>query len=224
MKIDLIFFHRDQKFNDFVLCLTGAASIAGMELHAWNDPRIQVEVVGFGCPSIVSKELAEQADYITTVINDADVVPRMSGPSVANLLLDILDFDWSPFAKNDVHQTLMELQKLQPIIFTSDVVKLISDVIDSQLDQVAKDASGADEKDRAEVDLFPPGKCVHFYRDGINFSASYVPNTFFSEIEVSRRMIDGKLTPCAPVFEILFSIANSVAFLLFPILLRSLVP
>jgi hypothetical protein len=176
-----------------VIVKTGAASIAGMELNAWNDPRIRVEVVGFGCPSIVSKDLAEQADFITTVINDADVVPRMSGSSVANLLLDILDFDWSDYAKVDVQQTLMELQKRQSMIFNDDVVKLISDVIDTQLDQVTKNVTC--KKDRVEVVLFPPGKCVHFYRDGINFSACYVPNTFFSEIDVSRRMIDGKDMP-----------------------------
>jgi hypothetical protein len=76
------------------------------------------------------------------------------------------------------------------MIFTDDVVKIISDAIDSQLDQVPKDQPC--KKDRIEVDLFPPGKCVHFYRDGVNFSACYVPNTFFSEIDVSRRMIDGK--------------------------------
>ena len=44
------------------------------------------------------------------------------------------------------------------------VMKWFSD----QIDKNAKPLSGLE---RREVVLFPPGKCVHFYRDGVGISA-----------------------------------------------------
>lgn len=52
-----------------------AASIAAMELKE-HDAWMTVDALGFGCPSLLSKELSESTkDYITTVVADADVVP-----------------------------------------------------------------------------------------------------------------------------------------------------
>ena len=52
-----------------------AASIAAMELKE-HEEWMTVDALGFGCPSLLSKELSESAkDYITTVVADADVVP-----------------------------------------------------------------------------------------------------------------------------------------------------
>lgn len=66
----------------------GAASICGMELHERD--HIDVEVIGFGCPALLSKELAEKCqDYITTVVNDNDVIPRTSAATITNILLDL---------------------------------------------------------------------------------------------------------------------------------------
>jgi hypothetical protein len=53
----------------------GAASIAGIEFN--DNENFKVEVVGFGCPALLTRELAEKNDFITTVINDSDMVPRM---------------------------------------------------------------------------------------------------------------------------------------------------
>ena len=38
-------------------------------------------------------------------------------------------------------------------------------------DQIDKNAKPLKELQRREVVLFPPGKCVHFYRDGVGISA-----------------------------------------------------
>ena len=40
-----------------------------------------------------------------------------------------------------------------------------------------------------DVVLYPPGKCLHLYRDGVGVSAAYVPCTFFKEIDVTRTML-----------------------------------
>jgi Lipase (class 3) len=170
----------------------GAASIAGMELNALKDPRISAKVVGFGCPALLCKDLAERSDFITTVINDADVVPRLSGIAVANLLLDVLEFNWLPYAQRDIQSALAELQTRQPMLFNKDVVNKITEVVEPLLASFLNDTIVEGTKERLEVELFPPGKCVHLYRDGVGFSGCHVPNTFCSEIHVSRRMIDGK--------------------------------
>lgn len=169
----------------------GAAAIAGMELNALKDPRISAKVVGFGCPALLSKDLAEKSDFITTVINDADVVPRLSGIAVANLLLNVLEFDWLPYAKRDIQSALAELQARQPMLFNKDVFSKITAIVEPLLESILKDTLVEGKKARLEVELFPPGKCVHLYRDGVGFSGCYVPNSFCSEIDVSRRMIDG---------------------------------
>ena len=66
-----------------------AASIAAMELRE-HEEWMTVDALGFGCPSLLSKELSESTkDYITTVVADADVVPVsffVKQPSVSPFL------------------------------------------------------------------------------------------------------------------------------------------
>jgi hypothetical protein len=66
-------------------------------------------------------------------------------------------------------------------------------VVSPLLQQHYESSKCVEKIDKLEPVLFPPGKCVHYYRDGNGFTGSVVPNNFFSEIDVSRRMIDGKL-------------------------------
>lgn len=73
----------------------GAAAIAAMEFN--DQPNIDVEVVGFGSPAMLSQELSEaMQDYMTTVVADDDVVPRLSAPTVINALLDVMEYDYIP--------------------------------------------------------------------------------------------------------------------------------
>jgi pimeloyl-ACP methyl ester carboxylesterase len=172
----------------------GAASIAGMELYN-TSPKLEVKVIGFGCPALVSSDLAEKATYITTVVNDTDIVPRLSGITVANLLLDIMAFNWMPYAQRDIQYTLEELQKRHSRIFKETTAKKVTQTVEPLLEKHLKGTLLKDRAARFEPEVFPPGKCIHFYRDGSGVSGSYVPNTFFSEIDVTRRMIDGTLHP-----------------------------
>lgn len=43
---------------------------------------------------------------------------------------------------------------------------------------------------RQKVVLFPPGRCLHMYRDDVGVSCVEVPCTFFNEFDVTRTMID----------------------------------
>jgi hypothetical protein len=189
----------------------GAASIAGIELYNYAQslctsigntktgrqsksmkPTMEVKVIGFGCPALLSENLAKDASYITTIVNDADVVPRLSGISVTNLLLDIMAFDWMEYVQRDIQFTLNELQQRHSRIFKETTRQNISQTIETLLN---KHLQNTILKDRPEPrmipELYPPGQCIHLYRDGCGMTGCYVPNTFFSEIDISRRMIDG---------------------------------
>jgi len=66
-----------------------------MEYDDEND--YDVDVIGFGCPALLSKDLSEKTShYITTVVADDDCVPRMSAVSAVNALLDIMEYDYVP--------------------------------------------------------------------------------------------------------------------------------
>jgi hypothetical protein len=43
---------------------------------------------------------------------------------------------------------------------------------------------------RRDVVLYPPGKCIHFYRDGVGISTVEVPCTLFNELDLARSMVD----------------------------------
>lgn len=172
----------------------GAASIAGMELRAKASTTkiIVKQVIGFGCPALVSKELAEEATYITTVINRDDVVPRMSGAAAANLLLDMMSFNWLEYARTDIHNAVEEIQK-RTFLISEALAKKIIDTVDPMLERHLASTRLETTPPRIDIEVFPPGNCIHFYDDGRGISAAFVPNTFFTEIDVSRRMVDGTI-------------------------------
>jgi len=166
----------------------GAASIAGMEFHKKDN--FEVEVVGFGSPPILSKDLSEGTkDYITTVIADADVVPRMSAETIGNLMLDMMEFDWTPKANRDIKDALNEVRKSVGLLRDKDVGTVMS-LVNSGFDSYVKPHIRGQSSERLDTVLYPPGSCIHFYRDGMSVSGSYVPCDFFDEIDVSRTMVE----------------------------------
>jgi len=163
----------------------GACSVAAMELNEFED--IEAKVVGFGCPSLLSKELAESTeDYITTVIADADIVPRLNDITVANAVLDLMEIDWTPKARRDIDHAFQELQRCQPGLMSVLAVDDIMTLVDAGLAKFAKPKLEDPVTERLKPILFPPGTCIHFYRDGAGVSATYTPSSFFDEIDVSR--------------------------------------
>ena len=183
-----------------------------------EDINISAHVVGFGCPALLSQPLSlATKDYVTTVIADADFIPRMSGATLVNLLLDVNKFDYRRQAERDVEQALRELQgrfsgpdqlpnvksksKL-PFNIDEDDIQTVMGFVHRGLEKVASSSSSKNEGKETEgnhaananaveiVDkmkpvLFPPGNCVHFYRDGIGISGTYVPCTFFNEVSLA---------------------------------------
>jgi hypothetical protein len=79
------------------------------------------------------------------------------------------------------------------MIVTSNNVDRVMEYIDPLLDQYLAPTVKAPTTKRMEPILFPPGKCIHFYRDGSGVSGSVVPCDFFNELVISRRMVDDHL-------------------------------
>lgn len=174
----------------------GAATgtIAGIEFD--DDERFSVEVVGFGCPASLSKDLSEKyKGMITTVINDADCIPRMSGSTLVNAAIAIMSYDYTPKARRDAEQALNELKNNASILIGESEVKMAMNFVDKAINEYVRPQiiKNAAPKSRIEPEIFPPGQCIHFYQDGRSVSGSYAPCTFFDELDISRTMLDDHL-------------------------------
>ena len=174
----------------------GAAAIAAMEFN--EHEFIEAKSVGFGCPALLSKDLSESvSDYITTVVCDADIVPRMSGATVCNMLLDMMSIDYIDNAILDVTQMVDAVNDKLPFDLPTEKRAAVAEWMRNALTDRSKSIieSSKLRSDRMEVVLFPPGKCIHLYRDGVGISGCYVPCTFFNEVDVSRTMVEDHLVP-----------------------------
>lgn len=168
----------------------GAASIAGIEFN--DNDMYEVEVFGFGCPALLSKDLSEKTKrFITTIVADDDCIPRMSTATMVNSVLDIGSFDWIDYARRDVEDTVDQVKSSLPWLLTDGNKRNIMSIVDELLPSRSSVPERSDKV--MQPVLFPPGTCVHFYRDGFGVSGNYVPCTFFGELNFSRRMVHDHL-------------------------------
>lgn len=171
----------------------GAASIAAMEFNDLDF--VDATAVGFGCPSLLSNDLAESTkDYILTIVTDSDVVPRMSGATVGNIILDIMGFDWTKRALRDVQQVVDVVRDNVPFDMPRENDESVLNFVNSTLNKMVRPHLKNIPTERLTPVLVPPGRCVHFFRDGISFSGVHTPCNFFNSIDITWTMIDDHLT------------------------------
>jgi hypothetical protein len=169
----------------------GAAAIACIEFN--DSPDIEASCIAFCCPALLNQSLSEEwKSKITTVVCDSDCVPRMSGATLANLLMNVSELDWKPRAENDIEQLLNFLSLKFPMLLPTEKKKDALEFALSKLEE--KFPIKPKGLTRHELELFPPGKCIHFYRDGVGISAVEVGCDFFNELDVSRTMVDDHYT------------------------------
>lgn len=206
----------------------GAATIAAMNMNSEKfskdigkdgeaSVKVSANVIGFGCPAILSQNLSLLTkNFVTTVIADADVIPRMSGATLVNLLLDLRQFEYQEQAERDVEQALRELQgrltdsSSTPVgsrqsnkgvlSIDEDAIQKVMGYVHRGIEKVSGEGEVSESSSTKEAAvekmvpcLFPPGCCIHFYRDGSGIDGTYVPCTFFDEIDVARTMVDDHL-------------------------------
>jgi hypothetical protein len=180
--------------------ITQISKIAGRSI---NDVQVSAHVIGFGCPALLSQPLSQATKgFVTTVIADADFIPRMSGATLVNLLLDVKDFDYQKQAERDVEQALREVKNRFSIPsfrsklsfdMSEDDIQSVMGYVRRGLEKVTPmvPAPNVAEPTTVGVDrhysktapiLYPPGECIHFYRDGSGISGTYVNCDFFNEV------------------------------------------
>lgn len=170
----------------------GAASIAGMELQ--NKSFLDVQVVGFGCPALLSEDLSKKAEsYITTVVADNDCIPRMSTATMLNAILDIANYNWIPKAQRDVEDAIDQIEQNLPKFLGKGVAQTAHTILKSIDKETLRPQQSEIPRKRMQPLLFPPGKCIHFYRDGFGISGNVVPCNFFGALDFNRRMLHDHL-------------------------------
>jgi len=171
-----------------------AATIAGMEFKD-AFPDIEIEVVGFGCPAMLSQDLGEKvSSFVTTVVSDGDMIPRSSAETLANLAVTLLRFNYADRAVRDVNDALFEFHRRFPSVLGGTEVTNVANSVEKHLGQLlASKKSIVNTVELLKPELLPPGKILHIYRDGVGYSCSWTPPTFFDEIDVTRTMISDHL-------------------------------
>ena len=167
----------------------GVASIVAMELN--DQDFIDATAVGFGCPALLDlNQSVATKDYITTVVSDGDIVARMSGALISNMILDVMSYDWTHKALTDLKGLLDYVSEVLPM----DSAKLtIMAWANKTLIEKEKPYFSTITKERLPQELYPPGNCIHIFRDGAGYTGTYTPCTFFDEVEFSRTMVDDHL-------------------------------
>lgn len=186
---------------------TDAARVNNMK----NDIQVSAHVIGFGCPALLSKSLSlATKEYVTTVIADADFIPRISGATLVNLLLDVKSFDYRKEAERDIEQALREVQSrvsssddssksMLSFKIGEDNIQSVMGFIRRGMETVTTTTDAIDvivegkQIKKKQPVLFPPGDCIHFYRDGSGISGAFVPCDFFNEVRVLTFDVDACL-------------------------------
>ena len=131
----------------------------------------------------------------------------MSGATLINLLLDLNQFEYQDLAERDVEQALRELQgrftdssmgnkqsnKQLPFSIDEDAIQKVMGYVHRGIEKVTGEEEDVSMPSGKNVGaekmipcLFPPGTCIHFYRDGSGIDGTYVPCTFFDEVSKIR--------------------------------------
>ncbi|CAM0885065.1 unnamed protein product [Alopecurus aequalis] len=146
-----------------------------------------VSAVGFGVPPCVSREIAEScAGYVSTVVLQDDIVPRLSAASLARLRKEIIETDWAKVLEKEDWKHIVDIVTNAKLVVTSiqDVATKLADyakvVTASASSDAARDpppprlqtstiASKPDKSEEEDVyvpeDLFLPGTLYYLKRE-----------------------------------------------------------
>jgi hypothetical protein len=176
------------------------ASVASME---FNDvAEFEAFAVGFGSPASLSPNMSRaMKDRITTVVNDADCVPRMSAKTIVDAWKRVVQFNFTSLCLDDVNQLEPILRSKLSILgnWTESMLNSMRATVEDKIRKEAKKQLSHAQKVLANASsdqyesLVPAGDCVHFYRDGTSWQSVYIDCQQFHEIEVVPHMIDDHL-------------------------------
>jgi hypothetical protein len=162
-----------------------------------DEPNIEANVIGFGCPALISKELSvSTSKYVTTIISDSDMIPRMSGPAVENVIIDLMSYDWIERSLEDLKGFFESIRANIPFEIPPENINKVYNFVTNFLEtNIKPEMEEMSKKQKREVELIPPGNCIHFYRDGNGVTGQKVDCQMFDNLEFSRTMIDDHMIP-----------------------------
>ncbi|GJM99623.1 hypothetical protein PR202_ga16743 [Eleusine coracana subsp. coracana] len=141
-----------------------------------------ISAVGYGTPPCVSREVAEScASYVSTVVLQDDIIPRLSAASLARLRTEILKTDWVSVLEKEDWKHIVDIVTNAKLVVSSiqDVARKLGDyakfVTVSSGSDAAKDpgrptnsteVTSLSKKDEfVPEDLFLPGTLYYLQRD-----------------------------------------------------------
>ena len=107
------------------------------------------------------------------------------------LNVGLQEFDWRPYLKKDIKHAFEQLNRVYPSFFDEKTLRSIRNQIEPMIDEHMANLIEHDVTNRVPVEIFPPRNVIHLYDDGYQISCCYVPNDYFGEIDLSRRIVDG---------------------------------
>ncbi|KDP26557.1 hypothetical protein JCGZ_17715 [Jatropha curcas] len=102
-----------------------------------------VSAVGYATPPCVSRELAEScADFITTVVMQDDIIPRLSAASLGRLRNEILETDWMSVIEKEDWRSVIGLvtNAKQVVSSVQDVARKLADYAKFRSKKISPDA------------------------------------------------------------------------------------
>jgi len=142
----------------------GTACLLGILLKS-RIPTIQLKVVAFATPAVLSYKACKQcADYTTSVVNNSDMVPRMSISNLVTMNHGLVEVNTRLEKKGLSPDSLRKAYR-----YAADLCKLDEDTLMSvdELDALFYKIHKQDSLEE-EHDLFVPGKVVALYQRGNN--------------------------------------------------------
>uniref|UniRef100_A0A0E0EV22 Fungal lipase-type domain-containing protein n=1 Tax=Oryza meridionalis TaxID=40149 RepID=A0A0E0EV22_9ORYZ len=142
-----------------------------------------ISAVGYGTPPCVSREIAQScASYVSTVVLQDDIIPRLSAASLARLRAEILKTDWVSVLEKEDWKHIVDIVTNAKLVVSSiqDVARKLADY--AKIVTVSTSSDAIKDQDRplstSEVlspdskedvfvpeDLFLPGTLYYLKRD-----------------------------------------------------------
>ncbi|CAN6203870.1 unnamed protein product [Urochloa humidicola] len=138
-----------------------------------------ISAVGYGTPPCISKEAAEScASYVSTVVLQDDIIPRLSAASLARLRNEILKTDWVSVLEKEDLRHIVDIVTNAKLVVSSiqdvarklgDYAKIVSASTNSDVAKAPDDSTKVLSSDTDDVfvpdDLFLPGTLYYLQRD-----------------------------------------------------------
>uniref|UniRef100_I1QRI5 Fungal lipase-type domain-containing protein n=1 Tax=Oryza glaberrima TaxID=4538 RepID=I1QRI5_ORYGL len=142
-----------------------------------------ISAVGYGTPPCVSREIAQScASYVSTVVLQDDIIPRLSAASLARLRAEILKTDWVSVLEKEDWKHIVDIVTNAKLVVSSiqDVARKLADyakivTVSTSSDAIkdqdrplsASEVLSPDSKEDVFVpeDLFLPGTLYYLKRD-----------------------------------------------------------